>query len=544
MMRRLRNIPIQRKLRVVILATCSAALVVACGALFALQFYFFRRDFERDLNAFSEIIAFESARALKNRDVDNANEILTTLRTKPGIVGAALLFPDGRPLAQVGDPSIPLMASEKLPVGLHLLDGQWLHASKVNFGGQPVGILVLQPDYASQANDLFRMYAAILAAVLAISFLVAALISWRLEHLILSPIQSLANTARNISRRNDYSIRAEKLVEDELGSFTDSFNGMLDQIEARDRALRHEIAERKRAEEELQRMQEQLMSASRQAGMAEVATGVLHNVGNVLNSVNVSANLISERLSHSRVANLAKAAAMIDEAKENLADFFALGSKGKILATYIGDLAQILAREREETLTELALLNKNIEHIKDIVARQQSYARSSGVMEPLDLQELVEDAIRMNAGSFDRHGVAVIRDYQPLPSATLDRHKVLEILINILRNAKQAMVNLSDDGKRLTIRIRQKEDGIAEVRITDTGIGIAGENLTKVFSHGFTTRKDGHGFGLHSSAVAAQQMGGRLSADSAGPGTGATFILELPLSPQVATANPYTTAAA
>jgi signal transduction histidine kinase len=235
---------------------------------------------------------------------------------------------------------------------------------------------------------------------------------------------------------------------------------------------------------------------------------------------------------------------MIDEAKENLADFFALGSKGKILATYIGDLAQILAREREETLTELALLNKNIEHIKDIVARQQSYARSSGVMEPLDLQELVEDAIRMNAGSFDRHGVAVIRDYQPLPSATLDRHKVLEIIINILRNAKQAMVNLSDDGKRLTIRIRQKEDGIAEVRITDTGIGIAGENLTKVFSHGFTTRKDGHGFGLHSSAVAAQQMGGRLSADSAGPGTGATFILELPLSPQVATANPYTTAAA
>ena len=140
----------------------------------------------------------------------------------------------------------------------------------------------------------------ILVVVLSLSFLVAVFVSSPLERLILKPIQNLAETARHVMANNDYSVRATKVVDDEVGSFTDSFNSMLDQIQTRDTALLHEIAERKRAEEELQRTQQQLIDASRQAGMAEVATGVLHNVGNVLNSVNVSATLIAERLGQAR----------------------------------------------------------------------------------------------------------------------------------------------------------------------------------------------------------------------------------------------------
>ena len=170
-----------------------------------------------------------------------------------------------------------------------------------------------------------------------------------------------------------------------MGTFTDSFNGMLDQIETRDTALRHEIAERKRAEEQLQRAQQQLIDASRQAGMAEVATGVLHNVGNVLNSVNVSATLIAERLGQSRTANLARAAAMLRDKNGQLAEFLANDPKGQLLPSYLADLSQHLENERLEARAEIELLTRNIEHIKDIVAMQQTYARVSGLSEVMPL---------------------------------------------------------------------------------------------------------------------------------------------------------------
>lgn len=542
-MRALRNIPIQRKLRVVILATCSAALVVACGALFALQFFFFKRDFERDLSAVAEIIANNSTAALSFRDESAAREILGSLRAKPHILGAAIMLKNGTTLAQTGEQIFPDAINVPPPTGLQDQGGEWFYTTPVVLDGEQLGTLVLHPDYRAQANELFRVYAAILVAVLAISFLVAALISWRLEQLILFPLQILAQTAKTISSRNDYSVRAEKYVEDELGSFTDSFNVMLDQIQSRDQALRHEIAERKRTQKKLQRMQHQLIDASRQAGMAEVATGVLHNVGNVLNSVNVSATILTEKLQHSKLGNLTRAANLLREQNGNLPQFLTEDAKGKILPGYIMDLSEHLTRERAEALAELELLSKNIEHIKDIVARQQNYARVSGLLEALPLSELIEDALRMDVESFTQAGIALVRDLEPVPLALVDKHKVLQILINILRNAKHAISEADPTEKRVTIQLRKKNDRFAELRISDTGVGIAAENVTKIFSHGFTTRKEGHGFGLHSSSLAAQQMGGRLSAESPGPRRGATFILELPLA-QPTTAAALTPAAA
>ncbi|RYD72878.1 MAG: HAMP domain-containing protein, partial [Verrucomicrobiaceae bacterium] len=498
-MKSFRDIPIQRKLRAVILLTCTAALVVACGALFGLQFYFFKRDFERDLASVAEIIANNSTAALSFKDETAAREILGALRAKPHIVGAAIVLSNGATLAETGEPLFPFdVPKARLIPGLQEQDGEWLYIWPITLDQEQLGTLILHSDYRAQANKLFRVYAGILVAVLTISFLVAALVSWRLEHLILFPIQSLAQTARTIASRNDYSVRAEKFVEDELGSFTESFNAMLDQIESRDRALRHEIAERTRAEEELQRMQDKLIEASRQAGMAEVATGVLHNVGNVLNSVNVSATLIAEKLHHSKVGNLTRAAGLLREQNGTLAQFLTNDPKGKVLPAYIADVSEHLANERIGALEELELLCKNIEHIKDIVARQQNYARSSGLFELLSLDELIDDAIRMNSDSFERHGMVVERDYEKVPPAALDKHKVLQILINLLRNAKHAVTEAAPPEKRLTVRLRAKENRVAEVRICDNGIGIAPENLTRIFSHGFTTRKEGHGFGLHS----------------------------------------------
>jgi signal transduction histidine kinase len=149
--------------------------------------------------------------------------------------------------------------------------------------------------------------------------------------------------------------------------------------------------------------------------------------------------------------------------------------------------------------------------------------------EVLPVHTLIEDALQLNMDSFARHHIAVVREYDQVPPVTVDKHKALQILVNLLRNAKHAMDDSEPNEKRLTLRIRRLNETTVAIIVTDAGVGIAPENLTRIFSHGFTTRKDGHGFGLHSAALAAQQMGGRLLAQSEGPGRGATFTLELPL---------------
>ncbi len=292
-------------------------------------------------------------------------------------------------------------------------------------------------------------------------------------------------------------------------------------------AVVEDITERRRAEEELERVHKQLLVASRQAGMAEVATNVLHNVGNVLNSVNVSASIVSERIRKSKCAGLTRVAALLSEHASDLATFLT-GSQGRHLPVYLQELAAELIAERDAASGELAVLHGNVEHIKEIVAMQQSYARRSGVTDMVDIRTLVEDSLRMNEGAFSRHGVTLVRDFQEVPLLTLDKHKVLQILVNVIRNAKYACDESGSAEKRVTVRVRAANDTII-VAVIDTGVGIAPENLARIFNHGFTTRKDGHGFGLHSCALAAKELGGSLHGESAGPGQGATFTLTLPI---------------
>ena len=159
---------------------------------------------------------------------------------------------------------------------------------------------------------------------------------------------------------------------------------------------------------------------------------------------------------------------------------------------------------------------------------QQSYARGTGVVEILSVEDLVEDSIRMNAASFSRHEVNVTREISSVPPLQTDRHKVMQILVNLLSNAKHAL-DQSEGDRRMTVRVTQNQEGQLEIAVMDNGTGIAPENLTRIFSHGFTTKKQGHGFGLHSGALAAKELGGTLKAHSDGPGRGATFTLTLPL---------------
>ena len=272
-----------------------------------------------------------------------------------------------------------------------------------------------------------------------------------------------------------------------------------------------------------------LIELSREAGMAEVATGVLHNVGNVLNSVNVSSSVVAGKIRESRVDNLVALIRMLEEHSADLPDFLAKDPKGQRVLPYLSKLGYHFQTERDSLMGELELLTSHIGHIKQIVATQQSYAKVSGLVENIGLAELVEDALRILEPGFVRHKIRVERDFESLPPLAVEKHKILQILLNLLRNAKQAVKERDGEERLIRVRIRRLGEHRISLAVQDTGVGLPSENLTRVFAHGFTTKPDGHGFGLHSCALAAKQMGGALRAESEGPDHGATFILELPL---------------
>jgi PAS domain S-box-containing protein len=286
----------------------------------------------------------------------------------------------------------------------------------------------------------------------------------------------------------------------------------------------------KEAEARVEQLHKQLLQTSREAGMAEVATSILHNVGNVLNSINVSASLLLESAKKSKVSSLDKAAALLNEHAADLGAFLSSDPKGRQFPSFLNLLSGQLNAERRRAVAELELLRDNIEHVKDIVATQQNYAGVCGVTETVKAGDIVEDALRINAGALARHGVAVIREYTEEPALSIEKHKVLQILVNLISNAKFACGESGRNDKQIRINISARDSRVL-ISVIDNGIGIPRENLTRIFNHGFTTRKDGHGYGLHSGALTAKELGGALTVQSEGPGLGAAFTLELPLQP-------------
>jgi C4-dicarboxylate-specific signal transduction histidine kinase len=292
-------------------------------------------------------------------------------------------------------------------------------------------------------------------------------------------------------------------------------------------AVIQDTTERRRAELELERVHKELMTASRQAGMAEVATNVLHNVGNILNSVNISESLVTERVKQSKAPGVTQLAELLHEQGADLATFMSGDARGRRVPEYLSALGRQLTADQQMSLQELGSLRDNLEHIKETVSMQQSYAKLCGVTETVEVADLVEDSLRLNAGAFARHGVALRREFARVPPITVDKHKVLQILVNLVRNAKYACDESGRTDKLITLAIGPAPEGV-RISVIDNGVGILPENMDRLFTHGFTTRQSGHGFGLHSGALAAQELGGSLQAQSDGPGRGAAFILELP----------------
>jgi C4-dicarboxylate-specific signal transduction histidine kinase len=332
-----------------------------------------------------------------------------------------------------------------------------------------------------------------------------------------------------LHKKVDYYQERETLLQQQAAELEERVRERTHELSEANEALRGEILERKKAQAELVDMSEKLADAAHRAGKAEVATNVLHNVGNVLNSVVVSVRLAIERVTASRVPNVGRVAELLETHRSDIGRFIQEDPQGRRLPGYLKNLAQHLEAERTELLGELEGVNQKADHIKHVVAVQQEFAGVASFEQATDVAALLENAIRIN--TLDRDGVEIIREVADVPRVMLDKHKVLQILVNLLSNAKYAVLQNESGGvKRVTVRLMLPAPRTIAISVEDTGMGIAEADLGKLFRHGFTTRKEGHGFGLHAAAVAAQEMGGTLRAESRGRGHGATFTLEIPCS--------------
>ena len=289
-----------------------------------------------------------------------------------------------------------------------------------------------------------------------------------------------------------------------------------------------DISQQKITEQELEATHKQLLDASRQAGMAEIATNVLHNVGNVLNSINVSISQTTETARGLRIDNLKKIADMLRANLDNT-NFLTEDERGRQIPDYLSLVSEELSTDRSLIDAELESTRGHLEHVKMIVAMQQEYATGSRVIEQVDLAEVLNDAIKMSSGSLERHRILLVREFEPGIQMMLEKHRVLQILVNLVRNAKHAVQDLNLEPRMIKVAVIQPDEESVTIEVIDNGVGISPDNMINLFKYGFSTKSNGHGFGLHSGANSAKQLGGSLTAHSDGLGKGATFKLTLPV---------------
>jgi PAS domain S-box-containing protein len=299
-------------------------------------------------------------------------------------------------------------------------------------------------------------------------------------------------------------------------------------------AIARDITERKRAEAKLKTAQEKLLETAREVGMAEVATGVLHNVGNVLNSVSVTAESVQKRVRNSKISYISDVVNLLEEHSDSLGVFMTNEERGKKIPAFLANLSKELVDEQQRCLEALEALTKHVQHVADIIQLQQSHSKAKGLIEPVSIAELVEDTIQIYADALTRNKVEMKRELADMPTLLLDRHKVLQILTNLISNAIHALSKSNQENKILKICVKEPKSEFLRIDISDNGIGIPKENLTRIFEHGFTTKKTGHGFGLHSTALSVNELNGSIRVHSDGPGKGAVFTVELPFKTQEA----------
>ncbi len=284
---------------------------------------------------------------------------------------------------------------------------------------------------------------------------------------------------------------------------------------------------------ELRETQRTLVDVAHRAGMAEIATGILHNVGNVLNSVKVSSQILKERIEKSKISGLKNALGLIKEHTTDLAGYITSDEKGKLLPEYLIKVGETLENEQDTYLNELSNLHTGVDHIEEIVRVQQDYAGGSGIVESASLSKMMDDVLKMNQDIFNKHQIKVVKHFKEIVPISAEKGKLMQVFVSVIKNAWESLLIKDDRDKVITINISEdKENKCQIVDIIDNGVGVAKENLNKIFSYGFTTKKDGKGYGLHTSAIIMAKLNGKVSVHSNNDKKGAKFTVAIPNSNQ------------
>lgn len=266
---------------------------------------------------------------------------------------------------------------------------------------------------------------------------------------------------------------------------------------------------------------------SREAGMAEVASSLLHSIGNVLNTVNTTAFLLRKKINTLETEKLSQVVTLLENNLSELGPFFTEHERGKHLLKYLSLLAQHSNADHEILLDEINNLSNSVATIKEIIDMQTSMNKPQPLMEQTLIPELLDSVLTIYNAKFKEKNISASTKNTVLHPVLTDKYKIEQILIKLVLNAIESLDKSSKKEKQLTLSANQSNDEIA-IQIIDNGSGIEPKNLSRIFSFGFTTRSYGHGFGLHSSILAAKEIGGSLEAYSEGLEKGATFTLKFP----------------
>ncbi|MBC8012297.1 MAG: HAMP domain-containing protein [Burkholderiales bacterium] len=524
---------IHRQVLVFTFFICISVLVPVGAVLFYHHIAQAKTRLGDSLSSTAQIISSNASAALAFRDESAATDILASLSNDPLIVSAALYDLQKKRFASYRSPPAQ-------PPDLDAGDTIYATLVPVLYRGDVYGQLLVTTDNRAELQRTAVTWAVVYLGAFGLAALLAFAVAARFRRAVASPLVDLARTASDVTTRRDYTARARPGGTFEVRALAETFNSMIAEVGRRDEelarqltALDKEIRERKTAEANLRQNHREMLRLSHAAGMAEVAAGVLHNIGNALNSINVSAELLSGHLADRITISTRALRDFFHSPPPKAAPIFSSHPDGPDVLAFAASVSDHIASHLNQANRELAALRTGVAHLKDIVARQQTLAKSSRHNETFDVREALQEALLIDkTESHLPEGGFGVETTPGAPTLVFaDRSAVVQILINLLANARAAIEASPTSASHLGVRIGPSDATHLHVTVTDNGIGIAKEQLISIFNYGFTTKAGGHGFGLHNAANTARLLGGSLGVSSAGPGLGAVFTLALPLHP-------------
>ena len=518
---------IRAKLVGVVLLTTLVALGVALGAMVAIDLGSSRQLWIADVTTQADLLGQSSATALAFDDAKVATENLALLHYRPQVRAAAVYDAKGALFATYLAPGEHARFPAAPQADAVIVDGEGLVLFKrIVDKGDYLGTVYLRS--IDSERDRIRGYVGVAAGVALLAMLVAVAMSSWLQRIVTRPILAIAAVAGDIVAKRDYSRRAVRISNDEVGRLVDSFNRMMAEIESRAaesqdalRALEHEVGERRQAQEEVMRLNAELEDrvADRTAALEASNQGLVH------------ARLAAEN------ANRAKSEFLSSMSHELRTPLNAIMGFGQLLANTNVALPDVKRLEFTRHIVNAG------SHLLDLINEILDLARieSSGVMlslEPVAIDDVLQECRTMIAPTAQRSRIRLRFPQALQESVIADRTRLRQVLLNLVSNA----VKYNRDGGSVTVDVRAGANGNVRIAVQDTGAGLLPDQLASLFQPfnrlGQEAGKvEGTGIGLVVTKRLIELMGGTISVEST-VGVGSVFSIELKAATQARPAMP------